>query len=60
MFMGADVTHPGNGVEHCPSMDAVVATIGDVSAHCLGSARLQYAKQEVSLNLGSFCSGGYS
>lgn len=47
IIMGADVTHPKEGLENCPSMAGVVATIDDESSQYLGSARLQKGKQEV-------------
>ncbi|PBP24089.1 QDE2 protein, partial [Diplocarpon rosae] len=46
MVVGADVTHPGNGLVDCPSMAAVVATHDERSGHYLVSARLQKGKQE--------------
>ncbi|KAF8848371.1 Piwi-domain-containing protein [Acephala macrosclerotiorum] len=46
MIVGADVTHPGQFAEGCPSMAAVVATIDDTSGHYLGSARQQDSRQE--------------
>ncbi|CAG8960888.1 hypothetical protein HYFRA_00002425 [Hymenoscyphus fraxineus] len=46
MIVGADCTHPGAGVEHCPSIAAIVATNDDESSQYLGSARLQKRRQE--------------
>ncbi len=51
MIVGADVTHPGQGIDNCPSMAAVVATDDEVSSRYLGSARLQKGRQEVSATL---------
>jgi Piwi domain len=48
MIVGADVTHPKEGLEqNCPSIAGVVATDEANSSRYLGSARLQKAKQEV-------------
>lgn len=48
MIVGADVTHPKEGLEDaCPSIVGVVATDEDNSSCYLGSARLQKGKQEV-------------
>ncbi len=47
MIVGADVTHPGPGNDHCPSMAGVVATDEDDTCQYLASARLQKCRQEV-------------
>ncbi|CAG8983833.1 hypothetical protein HYALB_00005471 [Hymenoscyphus albidus] len=46
MIIGADCTHPGAGVKHCPSIAAIVVTNDDESSQYLGSARLQKRRQE--------------
>jgi eukaryotic translation initiation factor 2C len=42
MILGADVTHPGSGaIEGCPSIAAIVGSVGDSGGKYLGSLRLQ-------------------
>ncbi|CAG8960884.1 hypothetical protein HYFRA_00002421 [Hymenoscyphus fraxineus] len=46
MLVGADVTHPKNGDDGCPSIAGIVATDDPTSGNYLASARLQRGTQE--------------
>lgn len=46
MIVGADVSHAGAKMAHCPSVAAVVASDDETFAHFPGSMRLQASKQE--------------
>lgn len=51
LVLGADVTHPSpNSLEGCPSIAAVVGSVGPNATTYLGSMRVQTSKQEVSLH----------